>query len=84
MIAVCRLGLSSGSVTLTKRFHGPAPNTSAASPYSLGISPMPATRITIMIAVARQISASTTATKIDRLVLVAEKHHRTVDERRDR
>ena len=31
MIAVCRLGRSIGSVILVKRFHAPAPNTSAAS-----------------------------------------------------
>ena len=62
--AVCRLGLSSGRVTRVKRCQREAPKTSAASPYSCGISPMPATRITIMIAVARQISASAMATKM--------------------
>jgi hypothetical protein len=47
-----------------KRCQREAPKTSAASPYSLGIRPMPATRITIMIAVARQTSASTMAMRI--------------------
>ena len=51
-------------MTLTKRCQREAPKTSAASAYSRGIRPMPATRITIMIAVARQISASAMARKM--------------------
>src|SRR5690606_21317356 len=46
MRAVCKLGRSSGSVTRRKRCQGVAPNTSAASPNSLGMSCSPDTRMT--------------------------------------
>ena len=62
--AVCRLGLSSGSVTRQNLAQAPAPNTSAASLYSFGIRPMPETRITNTMAVARHTSATTTASRV--------------------